>query len=123
MKKQTRTFELEKRLMKFGFDVIKMIRILPKNDENKIIGRQILRTSTSSGANYAEAIYGQTRQEFFHCLSICRKESNETLYWLEMLLLTNSNLASSLNPLIEENRQILRIFISSIKTIHSGNDK
>lgn len=120
---ETKTAELEKRLMKFGFDVIKMIRILPKNDENKIISRQIIRSSTSIGANYAEAIYGQTRQEFFHCLSICRKESNETLYWLEMLLLTNPNLINNINPLIEENRQILRIFISSIKTIHSRNGK
>src|SRR3989344_6097529 len=123
MNSETKTVELEKRLKLFGFDVIKLIRILPKNDESRIIGKQIIRSSTSIGANYAEAIYAQTGQEFFHCFSICRKEANETLYWLEMILLANPNLKALLNPLIDENKQILRIFISSIKTIRSKNSK
>lgn len=120
---ESKTTELEKRLKLFGFDVIKLFRILPKTEENKILGKQIIRSSTSIGANYAEAIYGQTRQDFLHCLSICRKEANETLYWLEMILLTNPNLDNKLMHLIEENKQILRIFISSIKTIRSKNNK
>lgn len=120
---QTKTTELEKRLKEFGFNVIRLFRILPKTEENKILGKQIIRSSTSVGANYAEAIYAQTGQEFFHCFSICRKEANETLYWLEMILLTNPGLKVNLDPLIEENKQILRIFISSIKTIRSKNSK
>lgn len=114
---------LEKRLKDFGFSIIKLIRILPKTEENKIFAKQIIRSSSSMGANYAEAVYAQTGQEFFHCLSICRKESNETLYWLEMILLANPTYKDQINPLIEENRQFLRIFISSIKTIRSKSGK
>lgn len=62
--------ELQYRLKNFGFDIIKLTKILPKSEENKIFTNQIIRSSTSIGANYAEAIYGQTKQEFFHCLSI-----------------------------------------------------
>jgi len=115
--------ELEKRLKEFGFSVIKLMRILPKTEENKIFANQIIRSSSSMGANYAEAVYAQTGQEFFHCLSICRKESNETLYWLEMILMANPGYKSKIVPLIEENRQFLKIFISSIKTIRSKNGK
>ena len=115
--------EFEQRLKKFGFEIIRLTRTLPKNDENTVFTKQILRSSTSIGANYAEAVYGQTRQEFFHCLSICRKESNETLYWLEMILYANPRYNKQINPLIEENKELLRIFISSIKTINLKNGK
>lgn len=115
--------EFELRLRKFGFEVIKLIRIIPKTEENKIFTRQIIRSSTSIGANYAEAVYGQTRQEFFHCLSICRKESNETVYWLEMISYANPEYNKRINSLLEENRQILKILISSIKTIQANNSK
>lgn len=109
--------ELALRIREFGFEIIKLTRLLPKNEENKVFTKQILRSATSVGANYAEAIYGQTRQEFIHCLTICRKESNETLYWLEMILYANPSYNKQINLLVEENRQILRIFISSTKTI------
>lgn len=115
--------EMEKRLKEFGFGIIKLVRIIPKNDENRILGRQIIRSSTSIGANYAEAVYGQTRQEFLHCLSICRKETNETLYWLEMILYANPAYKKHVDLLLEENNQLLRIFISSIKTIRSKDGK
>ncbi|EKD87089.1 MAG: hypothetical protein ACD_37C00045G0001 [uncultured bacterium] len=114
---------LEKRLKLFCFEIVKLTRSLPKTEENKIFGRQIIRSASSIGANYAEAVYGQTRQEFLHCMSISRKETNETLYWLEMILFVNPGYNIKINPLLEENKQILKIFISSIKTIHKNNSK
>ncbi len=115
--------KLELRLKNFGIEIIKLVRVLPKSEENKIFANQIIRSSTSIGANYAEAIYGQTKQEFFHCLNICRKETNETLYWLEMILLTNPSYNKQIDILILENKELLRIFISSVKTISTKNDK
>lgn len=115
--------DLELRLKEFCFEVIKLIRLLPKTEENRIFGRQIIRSASSMGANYAEAVYGQTRQEFLHCMSISRKETNETLYWLEMILYANPTFEKQITPLIEENKQLLKIFISSIKTIRSKDIK
>ncbi len=112
--------ELEIRLKEFCFQVIQLIKSLPKTEENIVFGKQIIRSSSSIGANYAEAIYGQTKQEFLHCLSICRKEANETLYWLDMILKTNPRFAENIISLLDENKQILKIFISSVKTTRKG---
>ena len=112
--------ELEIRLKEFCFQVIQLIKSLPKTEENIVFGKQIIRSSSSIGANYAEAVYGQTKQEFLHCLNICRKETNETLYWLDMISRTNPKLAININPLLDENKQILKIFISSVKTTRKG---
>lgn len=112
--------ELEIRLKEFCFQIIQLIKSLPKTEENIVFGKQIIRSSSSIGANYAEAVYGQTRQEFLHCLNICRKETNETLYWLDMISRTNPNFAININLLLDENKQILKIFISSVKTTRKG---
>lgn len=113
--------EFEKRLKKFAFNVIELIRLLPKTEENRIFAKQIIRSSSSIGANYAEAVYAQTGQEFFHCMNISRKETNETLYWLEMILYANPSFKVKSKTLIQENKELLRIFISSIKIIRSKN--
>ncbi|MCL5019809.1 MAG: four helix bundle protein [Patescibacteria group bacterium] len=112
--------ELEIRLKEFSFQVIQLIKSLPKTEGNIVFGKQIIRSSSFIGANYAEAIYGQTKQEFLHCINICRKEANETLYWLSMILKTNPNFAKNIAPLFDENKQILKIFISSVKTTRRG---
>lgn len=109
--------ELEIRLKEFCFQVIQLIKSLPKTEENIVFGKQIIRSSSSIGANYAEAVYGQTRQEFLHCLNICRKETNETLYWLGMILKMNPRFEANIISLLDENKQLLKIFISSVKTV------
>lgn len=107
--------ELRKRLKEFGLETLKMVKSLPNSDENKIYGRQVIRSSSSIGANYAEATCAHTTPDFLHDINKCRKEANETLYWLEMIQAANINTAQ-INKLIDESRQILKIFISSVKT-------
>lgn len=113
--------ELEIHLKEFCFKVIQLMKILPKTEENRIFGNQIIRSSSSIRANYAEAIYGQTKQEFLHSLNISRKETNETLYWLGMILKTNPRFANNITLLLDENKQLLKIFISSVKTIRQNS--
>lgn len=107
---------LQDRFKKFALDVLKTVKTLPINEENRIYSRQLIRSSSSIGANYAEAVYAQTKQEFLHCLNISRREANETLYWLEILYSTNESFKHGLDTVIDENKQILRILISSVKT-------
>jgi four helix bundle protein len=71
---QTKIFE--NRLKQFTLNVVRVTKLLSKTEENKIFVKQLLRSSSSIGANYAEALFAQTRQEFLHCISISRKEAS-----------------------------------------------
>ena len=108
--------DLESRLTKFSINVFKLYKQLPKTTENIIYGRQVVRSSSSVGANYMEATCAHTRLDFLHGLNLSRKESKETHYWLVLILEANPQLKESINPLLDECGQILRIFTSSVKT-------
>lgn len=120
-----KTKDLEERLKNFALRVIKLVKSLPKSEENRIFGHQVIRSATSIGANYAEAIYSHTKLDFLHTINLSRKETNETLYWLEMIVTVNPNFAGRVDSLLDENKQLLKIFISSVKTAKGlkKNDK
>ncbi|MBU2632233.1 four helix bundle protein [Patescibacteria group bacterium] len=107
---------LQKRLINFAINVLKLIKSLPKTEENRIYGKQIVRSSASIGANYAEALCARTKQDFLHAMNISRKESNETHYWLQLISAVNPSFIDAFPLLLDENKQILKIFTSSIKT-------
>lgn len=116
-----KSHEFRRKLIDFAIKIIHLTKTLPRNQENLIIFSQIIRSSTSIGANYAEAMFALTRADFIHCLNICKKETGETIHWLEILLKLNPKLESELKILIDETESYLRIFIASIKT--SQNNK
>ena len=117
--------ELEERLKNYSLKTLGMIKKLPRTEENRIYGHQLIRSSSSIGANYAEARYAHSKQDFIHTLNIWRREANESLYWLSMVLATNPHFKNEVLDLIDEGRQILKIFISSVKTAKENkkNDK
>lgn len=108
--------ELAKRLKKFSLDVLGSVKDLPKNEENKIYGRQVIRSSSSIGANYAEAACAHTKLDFLHDINKCRKESKETTYWLELIYEVNPLFQARMKPILNEANEIYRIFMSSVKT-------
>ncbi|MEM4259585.1 MAG: four helix bundle protein [Candidatus Pacearchaeota archaeon] len=108
--------ELEERLKNYSLETLGMIKKLPRTEENRIYRHQLVRSSSSIGANYAEARYAHSLQDFIHTLNICRREANESLYWLGMILATNPSFTNEINNLINEGKQLLKIFISSVKT-------
>lgn len=114
-----RSHAFRKKLIEFAIKIILLTKILPKTSENLIIFNQVIRSSTSIGANYAEAIFALTRADFTHCLNICKKETTETMHWLEVLLRLNPKFFKEIEPLINEAESYLRIFISSVKTSQS----
>ena len=75
---------LEEKAYSFALRIIKAYKYL--NDKNEyILSKQLLRSGTSIGANCREATYAQSKQDFIGKLSIALKETNETIYWLELL--------------------------------------
>ena len=112
--------DLEERLKKFALRVLKLVKNLPHTEENKIYGKQIIRSSSSIGANYAEATCAHTKPDFLHDINKSRKESKETIYWLDLIYESNPSFQSKMVELIAESKQIYKIFMSSVKTAKSN---
>lgn len=112
--------ELKNRLIQFTIDVLELTKKLPRSVENEIFSKQIIRSASSIGANYSEAMFAHSRIEFIHCVNISRKESSETVYWLEVIKKANPNHLGKIDVLIEEGTSLLKIFVSSIKTTKSN---
>ena len=108
------------RTKKFVVDNIRFFRTLPKTEEAKIIGRQLLRSSSSVGANYRAACRARSQAEFHSKLSIVVEEADESAFWMEILIEAEIVKPSELNYLNDEANQILKIVAASRKTVSKG---
>jgi four helix bundle protein len=108
--------ELRARTRAFALRVIKMVQALPKNPVADVLGRQVLRSATSVGANYRAACCAQTKAVFVHKMSIVVEEADETIYWLELIRDAGLVKPDLLTSLIGEAEQILKIMSASQKT-------
>jgi four helix bundle protein len=113
--------QLKLRSKKFALEIIRLFQNLIKTDEARIIGKQLLRSSTSMAANYRAACRARSNQEFYAKLCIVVEENDETIFWIE--LLTESGLVknSNIEVLKKEAEELLRIFSSSRKTVKAKN--
>ena len=111
-----RSHEFRRKLIDFAIKIIKLTKSLPKTPESAVIIYQIIKASPSMGSNYTESMFALTKADFTHCLNICKKETAETLYWLELLIVLNPRLAREIESLQDEAESYLKIFISSVKT-------
>jgi len=110
---------LLKRLQDFALQCLRLVNKLPKTGYNREYGNQLIRSSASPGSNYIEAIEAGSRRGFIHRLRICRKESRESIYWLELIQRSNKNLieiTQECPDLIKEAREFIKIFTSSVLT-------
>jgi len=117
MSKEPRIFDLEDRLIEFSVRIIRLAEALPKTRIGNHIVGQIIRSGTSPAPNYGEAQSAESRPDFIHKMQICLKELRETRVWL--LMIAKANLvksASELDSLIDENNQLISIFVTSVKT-------
>ena len=107
--------EMELRTKRFALAVIALVSELPRSRSAEVLGRQLLRSGTSVGANYREANRAASRSDFIHKLSICEKEAAETEYWLELLI--ESGLARpEAQTLLHEAGELVAIFVASGRT-------
>ncbi len=105
----TQPQDLQDRTERFALAVIKFTSRVPKNEESRILTRQLLRSGTSIGANYAEAKRARSRAEFVSKTGDSLREAEETKYWLR--LLNRSGLANpeKCTPLLSEIEELLAI--------------
>lgn len=107
--------DLRERTMQFGIRLVRMFGKLPKTDEARILGKQVLRSGTSVGANYREASRARSKPEFISTVGICLREADETAYWLEMLVRSGIVSEDKLQSLRAECDELMAIFVTIIK--------
>ena len=108
--------ELRSRTRAFSLRVVNLVQTLPKNMVADVLGKQVLRSATSVGANYRAACRAQSGAMFIAKLSIVVEEADETVYWLELIRDAGLVEAKLLVEMIDEAEQILKIMASSRKT-------
>ena len=110
---------LYERLLIFGQRCQKLVIILPKTVYNFEYGGQLIRSSSSPGSNYIEAIEATSSKDFAYRLKVCRKETKESMHWLILIKSANENIEAikkEADELIKEVDELIRIFTSSILT-------
>jgi four helix bundle protein len=112
-----RNIELERRTKAFAVRVVKMFGMLPKVAEAQILGKQAHRSGTSVAANYREASRGRSQRELKSKLGQVEQELDETMLWFELMMEAGIVKATRLMPLHAEAEELLRIMVSSIKTL------
>lgn len=120
---QSRADELEERLIDFAVRIIRLSASLPRSVAGKHVGSQIMRSGTSPAPNYGEARGAESHADFVHKLRIVLKELNETSIWLRTIERSRMLQADSIAQLIQENKELCRIFTSSVKTARNRNEK
>src|SRR3954471_14765358 len=102
--------DLERRTKQFSLATIKFTAALPRTREGDILGRQLLRSATSIGANYREANRGVSRADFANKIGTVQKEASETQYWIELRFESGIAATPAAKALHAESTELLAIF-------------
>lgn len=111
--------QLEDRLIDFASRIIGLSESLPKTPAALHIGKQLFRSGSSPALNYGEAQSAESKADFVHKMKICIKELRETLICLKIILKRNWIAANLLQDLVQENNELISIFVASIKTLQN----
>ena len=103
-------YDLEERTLKFAKRVVKLINRLPKSLTNIEVGKQLVRSAGSVGANYIEANESLGKKDFSMRIKISRKEAKESVYWLNLISCSGEEVDTELKSLIQEASELTKIF-------------
>src|SRR5258707_8823033 len=105
--------ELKNRTKQFAIRIVKLFRSLPRTEEARIIGKQMLRSGTSVAANYRAVCRARSKAEFIAKIGVVVEEADETVLWLELLVDTDIVRESRMTNLLSEANELLAIFAAS----------
>jgi len=109
--------DLKIRTKKFAIETIQFVNALPKSKSNDVVSYQLLKSATSVAANYRSALRGRSSAEFISKLNIVLEESDESMFWFEVIKETNEKInENKLSELYKESNELTAIFTSSLKT-------
>jgi len=107
--------DLTARTKNFARRIIRLYVALPRETVAQVLGKQVLRSGTSIGANYREASRGRSKAEFIAKVGDCLKEADETAYWLELLSEEEIVSKQRLEPLLKETNELISILVTISK--------
>src|SRR5215470_20203656 len=116
MKNTDRAFNLEERLMNFASSIIRLAEILPPTFAGRHLAGQMIRSGTAPALHYGEAQGAESRRDFIHKMKIALKELRETFNALRIVKIIKWLSADRLDPLLNENNQLISIFVTSLTT-------
>ena len=105
------------RTRQLALEIIQLVESLPRSRAADVIGRQLLRSGTSIGANYRAACRGKSKADVISKLAIVEEEADETIYWMELLIESKIVQPSRLAELMKESNEIVAMVVASIKTL------
>ena len=108
--------ELRTRTKRFAVDVVSLCRELPTTFDGREMGRQLLRAATSVAGNYRATCRARSRAEFVAKLGTVLEESDESLFWLELVVESKMKPLTRVEALMKEADQLTAIFAASLKT-------
>jgi four helix bundle protein len=113
--------EFKKRTKELALKVIKLVSSLPKNTVSEVIGKQLIRSGTSVGANYRAACRARSTADLIAKLRIVEEEADECLYWMELIVEAKLVDVANLRSIMSETNEILAMTVASIKTLIAKN--
>src|SRR5208282_5503050 len=113
--------KMKRRTKAYANRIVKLCCALPGNWVAQTLGKQLLRSGTSVGANYRAVCRAKSNSDFVSKLRIVEEECDESLFWMELLVDDNLVKAGRLNELMKEADELLAIIVSSAKTARSSN--
>lgn len=115
--------ELKLRSKAFALEIVFMFQMLPKSDEARTIGRQVMRSGTSVASNYRATCRARSKAEFIAKMGTVVEEADETVLWLEMLIDAKIVTTEKIKTLLKEANELLAIFAASYHTAKYSRNK
>ena len=113
--------DLKVRTLEFARSIIRLFSRLPRDTVAQVLGKQVLRSGTSVGANYRAVCRAKSTADFLNKLRIVEEECDESLFWMELLVENNLVRGARLKSLMQEGNELLSIVVASAKTTRASN--
>ncbi|MBI5652096.1 MAG: four helix bundle protein [Chloroflexi bacterium] len=111
--------ELKKRTKAFAINAIRLGDALPNTRSGNIVANQFIRSATSVGANYRAACRARSDADFASKIGITLEESDESVYWMEIITESGMKPAQQIAPLLKEGNELVAIFVASSNTVRN----
>ncbi len=108
--------KIDERSYRFALRIVKLVSALPRTMQGEVLGRQVLRSGTSIGANIEEAYGGSSKRDFTNKMSTAFKEARETHFWLRLIRDASLIPAKRIEPLVQEALEIKLILAKTVVT-------
>ncbi|ODG97923.1 four helix bundle protein [Nostoc sp. KVJ20] len=111
--------DFKRRTKQLALRVIRLVEALPQSRTADVIGKQLIRSATSVGANYRSACRGKSTADVIAKLSLVEEEADESLYWMELIVEVGLLPLEKVSNLMSKNTEILAMTVASIKTLRN----